>query len=238
MSAREAWRHPEGMSAERSADPRPRRACTINGTATATASAASSHHNQEGTAVVVPVEPVADDKVVGDGDGVGVGHALAVAVTVALGGGLTVTVAFGGGFAVTVTVATGGGLAVAVGFGKSVDVGDSVGFGIVAVEVGISVRTGDRVGLGIVAVAVGRSGDRVGVADGRSDASHEISTRAATTSPAARITCGTALPNPALVVPSPPLRACLGWRHDRPMRTPHRLLLTRTLATIREPSRA
>jgi hypothetical protein len=187
---------------------------------------------------VVPVVLAADDKVVGDGDGVGVGDALAV--TVALGGGLTVTVAFGGGFAVTVTVATGGGLAVAVtvGFDKSVDVGDSVGFGIVAVEVGISVRTGDRVGLGIVAVTVGSSGDRVGVADGRSDASHEMSSRAATTSPAARITCGTALPNPALVVPSPPLRACLGWRHDRPMRTPHCLLLTRTLATIREPSRA
>jgi hypothetical protein len=196
--AHEAWRHPDGMSAERSADPRLRRARTINGTATAAASAASSHHNQEGTAVVVPVEPVADDKVVGDGDGVGVGDALAGAVTVASGGGLTVTVAFGGGFAVTVTVATGGGLAVAVtvGPGKSGDVaggasgrvGDSVGSGTVAVEVGISVRTGDRVGLGIVAVTVGWSGDRVGVADGRSEASHEMSSSAATTSPTARIT--------------------------------------------------
>ena len=192
-----------------------------SGTATATASAtaASSHHNQEGAPVVAEDGAAADDKVVGDGDGVGDGL------------GDSVTVGVGDGLSDSVTVGLDGTVAVGVRVGVSGRIGDRVGLGAVAVGVsdciGDRVRLGiasdggpgsigDRVGLGIVSVGVGGEiAERDGVtgSSGEPFPSHEMTNSAAAVRPTARNTSGiqTALPKPALVITSPFSQVRICW---------------------------
>ena len=102
--------------------------------------------------------------------------------------------------------------AVCVGEGASAGTDERVGLGSGAVTDGVSARSGDRVGLGSVAVGLGSElGWRDDVGVGRSTepvSPQELSRRAATAKPTARIMRGseTALSDPAVLSTLLPLR--------------------------------